>query len=601
MKKIHPIRKILPSILAFITGRERYLPRDIEWVDNLWTHNIFRAFELVFWRAFGPNGVGDTIRAESAVQAEIGKDGKIYVRREFYTLEAITAHVEGMIRQKIENAVKVLKGEEAPHTFLPAPAFAMAAIVIFGIEIKLSGGSAFAPLVAGAIAYDNSNKGIVNSSSLTFSLTTSGSNRLLIIGGQLQDSTRSWSSITYAGNATTQIGSNIIYSANNAPGQMRYQIAPTTGANNAVFTPSGSIQIRGIAVNYTGCDQASQIDATAQTSGGSSFNVNVVAANCWMVCQCVGFNNDFDTPGPSYVTPAGVLTTIRQFYDDGMAITDSNGTVSTGNQAVQMSGLNSNNGIIAASIKPLANTEYNQSITATASISASVIKQVPKTIIATSTITGNVFKGLSKTLIANATATASMVKQMSKSLIAEVAVSASMVATKVYLQALTATANVSAAITKIPGKLLTATSTVSASIDKTFSITKILTATASITADIRKGLSKTLIATTNVSGSITKIPAKILTATTNVSASISSGLAKVLVATANVSASIVAGRAVIMIATANVAATITKTPHKLLTVVATIVAKIRAPFYRTKYPAHGDGDDYEIKYPHDTI
>lgn len=272
----------------------------------------------------------------------------------------------------------------------------------------------------------------------------------------------------------------------------------------------------------------------------------------------------------------------------------------TGNFSMTATSSSSENAFIAVAFKVGSQT-YNQSVIATTAITAAVVKQIPKTLVATSTITGNVFKNLSKTLVASATATASMVKQMSKSLIAEVAVSASMIATKVYLQALTATANVSAAITKIPGKILTATSTVSASIEKTFSISMLITATASITANVVKGLSKTIIATTNVSGVVLKTPAKTLTAITTVSANVSSQLAKILVATATITADIVAGRAVIMIATANVAATITKTPQKILVAITSIVAKIRAPFYRTKYPSHGDGSDYEVKYPHDTI
>lgn len=344
------LRHIIPSIIASITRRPRYIVNP-EWVSGCWTHNVFRAFEWLFGRAYGPGGIGDTIKKESSVRADL-VDGVIHVERSFYTVEALTAHIESVVRAYLKKAFE----PKPQYGFVPQPVFMTMMLLGLKLSFHADLNGMLAPMIGLAIGYDNSNKGIANpGSSLTFSLTTSGSNRLLIIGGQLQDSSRSWSDITYAGVSATQIGSNIIYSANSAPGQMRRLIAPATGANNAVFTPSGSITIRGIAVNYTGVHQTSPVDATAQTSGGSSFNVNVVSTNCWMVCQCVGFNNDFDTPGPGYVTPAGVLTTIRQFYDDGMAITDSNGTVGTGNQAVQMSGLNSNNGIIGASIAPAAN------------------------------------------------------------------------------------------------------------------------------------------------------------------------------------------------------------------------------------------------------
>lgn len=605
MKKIHPIRKILPSILAFITGRERYLPR-VEWVDNLWTHNIFRAFELVFWRAFGPNGKGDTIRAEASASLQV-ENGRAYVRREFYSVEALIAHGEGMVRQSLANAAAKLKGGELPFEYIPRPVLAGLTIAIFGMEIKMNGGSFMAPLFAGAVAYDTSGEkdtGTGNPNTLSF--TTSGSNRYLAVAATNQNSSNIGTA-TYAGNNLTVID-NVYYSS--IPGMKCYalhQVNPTVGANTLSIAWGGGNGIRFVVVSYTGAKQSGQPDSyakTQQSSAGSiSTSTTVVLSNSWLVSIIQAYNCIFNQPGVNgNVTPGSDTATQRQVIDDQVGIADSNGTVASGSRTGSWSQhVNSNlQGQIVWSIAP-GSAQYDQSITATASISASVIKQVPKTIVATSTITGNVFKGLSKTLIANATATASMVKQMSKSLIAEVAVSASMVATKVYLQTLTATANVSAAITKIPGKLLSATTAVSADVSKALSLVRTLTATTAVSASVKKGLSKTLAATTAVSAVITKTPAKVLAATTAVSATISTGFAKVLTATTNITASLVAGRAVIMVATTEVSATITKTPQKMLTAIITIIGKIRAPFYRVKYPAHGDGADYEVKYPHDTV
>lgn len=341
------MRRILPTILALITGRDRYFP-EVEWARNSWTHNAFRVFEMVFGRAFGPGGAGDVIRAECSVEGFLDEDGLLHVTRQFFTLEAVIAHVEGMVR----TAWAKLWEPRPEYGFMPQPVFLT--MMVLGLKFSFHGdlNGFMAPLIGGAIAYDNSAKSVAVTTALSFSLTTSGSNRLLIMGGQLQDNSRSWSSMTYAGNATTQIGSNIIYSANSAPGQLRYQIAPTTGANNAVFTPSGSINTYGIAVSYTGCKQSGQPDGTAQGSGSTSQSVTVTATGCWMVSLCVGFNNDFATPGPSFAAPAGVITTLRQFTNDGQAVADSNGTISTGSQSYQWSGLNSNNGRIAASIAP---------------------------------------------------------------------------------------------------------------------------------------------------------------------------------------------------------------------------------------------------------
>lgn len=252
-----------------------------------------------------------------------------------------------------------------------------------------------------------------------------------------------------------------------------------------------------------------------------------------------------------------------------------------------------------AGISYLGVQTFDQAVTANVSVSASIIKGMSKTLTATTTPSASVVKQMAKSLVATATATANMVKQMSQTLIATATVTAAMTAMKVFLQALTATVNVTASIAKTPGKLLTATSTVTASVAKSLSIVRTLVATASVTGIVLKRMSKTLVATTAITAVVTKTPGKLIRATANVTASVARSVAKVLVADVTVSATIDAGRAVIMIATATVTAVITKTPGKLLTAVASIIAKVSAPFWRTKYPAHGDGEDYEIKYPHE--
>ena len=244
-------------------------------------------------------------------------------------------------------------------------------------------------------------------------------------------------------------------------------------------------------------------------------------------------------------------------------------------------------------------TTYNQSVTATTAVTGKVTKGLSKSIIATSVISGKVLKGLTRSIVATTAVTASMVKQMAKTIIGTTAVTASMVATKVFLQALTATTAVTASITKIPGKLLNVSTAVSASVAKSLALARTITATTAVTGAITKGISKTIVATTAVAASITKTPGIILKATTVVTGKIMTGYAKILTATTNVSATLVAGRAVIMTATVATTATIGKTAGKLLAVTTSITAKVLAPFWRTKYPSHGDEDDYQIKYPHD--
>lgn len=375
------VRLIIPRLIEKITGRPRYLPNNLDWDSPLFTSYLFRAWQWLAYIPCGENGIGDTIRREATVAVYHDEDGVVHIERNFYTLEAFVTHIEGSVRLAISNAfdslAEALKDAFTPqpqYGFIPQPV--LLTIMFLGLKLNLSGdlNGWIAPFIGMAIAHDSSNKGVGVSSALSVSLTCSGSDRLAILGGVLQDNSRSWSDMTYAGVSATQIGSNFLYSANNAPAQLRYLIAPSTGTNNAVFTPSGSINVGGYISTYTGCKQTGQVDASAQGNGSASFNVNVVASNCWIVAGCITFNNDVDTPAaPSYITLAAGVTRWVQATDDNFGLADSNGTVATGNVAVQFSNLKANNGRLAASIAPTTNVDVTVSatvLTATTSIPA---------------------------------------------------------------------------------------------------------------------------------------------------------------------------------------------------------------------------------------
>lgn len=373
-------------------------------------------------------------------------------------------------------------------------------------------------------------------------------------------------------------------------------INPSAGTYDFVVNASGSTNVQAIA--WWGTDTKTTDQPDAYNSGGNtgtsvSFDVTTVADNAWIIG--LGSNDSGGT-----FTATGSWSKLATTAWSGSAIFDTNGAISPAG-ATTVGFTNGGSGIevlFAVAIKPGSNV-YNQSVTATTNITGSITKGLSKTLVATSAVSASMLKQLTKSLIATTAVTASMVKQMAKSLVATTAVSASMLATKVYLQTLTATTAITASITKIPGKLLSASTAVSASIAKVSMLARTLTATTAVTGAITKGLSKTLAATTAVTASITKTPNLVLRATTAVTASISNSLAKVLVATTHVTATLIAGRAVIMTATVTTTATIGKTVGKLLKVTTSITAKILAPFWRTKYPSHGDEDDYQIKYPHD--
>lgn len=113
-----------------------------------------------------------------------------------------------------------------------------------------------------AVAHDadsNANSGAATVASLTWAHTVTGSNTLLVCGLTWIGSSTTMSTITHAGNnpiGTTGIFSSIgtIYNS-----QIWWWVAPTTGANNIIATPSAVSSIYGGAASFTGVDQTTPV------------------------------------------------------------------------------------------------------------------------------------------------------------------------------------------------------------------------------------------------------------------------------------------------------------------------------------------------------
>lgn len=138
-----------------------------------------------------------------------------------------------------------------------------------------------------------------NASSLTFSHTVSGANRLLHVGVSYARGSGSGitvSGVTYAAVAMTSIRSDCNTGGATEPcTAIFYLIAPATGANNVVITMSAAVgsgrTIVGGAISLTGAHQTSPLDAH---NGNNSFDVGIsvsvttVADNCWVVDTVAG-------------------------------------------------------------------------------------------------------------------------------------------------------------------------------------------------------------------------------------------------------------------------------------------------------------------------
>lgn len=570
-KRAHWARLIIPQIITLFTKRERYIP-DIEWSEKSWTHNAFRAWEAVFGRAYGPNGVGDTIRVEVSV-AVWEENGKILTSHQFHSFESVVAHAEGLIRGLVQKRIPF-------KIYIPQLASAGP-----GFPVMQS------PYLF-AIAYDNADGTTYGSQPRTVSIAVSGSNRgMAMHTSSISDPGSSMP--TYNAVAATEVGRGTFPGAGRTGSVLSFLVAPATGTNTASFPSSGS-GLLGQASSYTGTHQTTPADSHANTSGSGTTvtgTTTVVAANCWLV------SGSSDAGGSGY---ANGTATLRKTSGNGAALWDSAGTVSTGSQSKTITMSSAAWEAVTMSVAPVASSSYNQAVTANLAVTATLVKQMSKTLSGTATVTATLVKQMAKTLTATAVAiTATIRKQMAKALNANIVVTATLLATKVTLKALEATMAVTASIVKIPGKVLSSTAAVTATLAKTSTLARTLQATAAITASVTKGLSKALTASAAITSTLTKIPNKLLAVTTAITATLDKTQAKVLSATAAVTATMVAGRAVIMTATVATTATVGKTVGKLLAVTMSITAKVLAPFWRTKYPTHGDEDDYQIKYPHD--
>lgn len=172
---------------------------------------------------------------------------------------------------------------------------------------------------AGAIAFDVAS-GATGSAvtSLTFSHTCTGTNRLIISNALVTTNVDRVTGVTYAAASMTRqtrvsetVGTNDEY--------MYYLIAPATGANDVVWSFDSSQTCFASAASYTGVAQSGFPDAsnTGTVTTGTSITVSVttVADNCWLVSGCI------NSPGG---LTAGTNTTNRNSPNSQEMLGDSN-------------------------------------------------------------------------------------------------------------------------------------------------------------------------------------------------------------------------------------------------------------------------------------
>lgn len=257
------MNRILPYIFATLTQRNRHKVENIKWGKE-WTYNLFRLWELIFWRADSSDNIGDTLRPESSICA-FTENGKQVVFRQFFTWESAIVHAEGALRA-------FFKKPSFGFEFVPVAQFA-----------DVPGFSLPSPIFRFAIAYDN-NIVQAGSSPQSASYTVTGSNPVLY--GYSNDSAGD----TLTGFTYNAVSLTFINKGLRPDGRESYlyvMAAPPTGAHTYTVTASGSpgaLYLGG--VSYSGAKQTGQPDASnvgtpSTSSSPYTLGITVVASNCW--------------------------------------------------------------------------------------------------------------------------------------------------------------------------------------------------------------------------------------------------------------------------------------------------------------------------------
>jgi hypothetical protein len=190
-------------------------------------------------------------------------------------------------------------------------------------------------------------------STRTISHTCTGSDRILFASIMTYGASVTVSGATYNGVAMTKaVGITAALEGSNQIHELWYLKNPATGANNVVFTLSGSVSfLAAQSVSYTGYTASSlESSASAQNvstnnTAAPACNVTITNSDCWIV----GSSYTRDSNGIS----AGSGTTQRKSgAANGWQIGDSNGVVGTGTQTLAWNSVVGNKwpGVLSAAI-----------------------------------------------------------------------------------------------------------------------------------------------------------------------------------------------------------------------------------------------------------
>lgn len=306
------------EFLALITRKKRYKP-SIVWSSALWTHNVFRVWELIAWRPVGIRPSTLAWNDDKGVSHEIA-----------YSLEGQLALFEVWFRSLFEK-------------------LSFKIIVVPQLQLAGMARGGFTPYRF-AIAFENeADNGISNTA--TLSKTNTGS-ELLLLGFIVGDinATDNLSGVTYNSVAMSFGASKRAFGAVPTDRWLDIYVLgnPATGANNMVT--SGNTFNNLAAISYTGCNATGQPDGSGNNSAATSPNtvsVNVTASNCWLVGISYAPAGQAGTGGSAIRNPGSA-------FAGGAGLIDSDAVVGTGSQSLSCTATAGLYQFLAVSIKPTA-------------------------------------------------------------------------------------------------------------------------------------------------------------------------------------------------------------------------------------------------------
>lgn len=286
---------ILPTILATITRHNRQQV-DLDWSSTSLVFNLFRVWELLFWRREG-------IRPDGS-----SRNGVVYSYSWEHYLVTVELTLKGFITRKIPRFHIV---------YLPQ------------LQLAGMGLGGFTPFRF-AIAFDNATRqgGLGPTTSQTYAYTCTGSNRFLMALDETQDTT-TITAATYNAVSMTALDTYSL-AAGYSHGFSWYLAAPASGSNNRVVTISPSDFNNQIPISYTGVIQTSPIDTHGSVGPNAAatsltFTTTIGTANCWLL----GMFRDLT--GGSWTGTGGTT-----FRIDATALdwADSNTDLATGSRSI---------------------------------------------------------------------------------------------------------------------------------------------------------------------------------------------------------------------------------------------------------------------------